>query len=240
VKAALKWFALFAILAAAAIGLAACAGSGGDGDQGAASPTTTSASEGTGEAAEEATDVSIENPATDLRVTLDRLLGEHALLAVFAMQKGYAGEDDFEAIAGALDANTVALGEAIGSVYGEEAEQHFLKMWREHIGFFVDYTVATAEKDEAGREAALDKLAGYRAQFSNFLEQATGGELPSDAASDALQAHVDQLTAALDHYAAGEYAQAYETVRAAYEHMFMTGDALSGAIVQQTPEKFGS
>ena len=49
--------------------------------------------------------------ATDTRVTLDRLLGEHAMLAMFATQKGLKGEDDFEAIAGALDANSQDLRE---------------------------------------------------------------------------------------------------------------------------------
>ena len=74
--------------------------------------------------------------------------------ATFAMQKGVAGEEDFDAIAAALEGNTVDLGEAIGSVYGEEGETAFLKLWRDHIGFFVDYTVATAKKDEAGQNAA--------------------------------------------------------------------------------------
>ncbi|MGH3030040.1 MAG: copper amine oxidase, partial [Gaiellaceae bacterium] len=136
----------------------------------------------------------------------------------------------------ALDENTVALGEAIGSVYGDEAEQAFLEMWREHIGFFVDYTVATAEDDQQGRQAALDKLAGYRAEFSQFLGDATG--LPAEAISEGLQAHVDQLTGALDQYAAGDYEAAYATERGAYEHMWMTGDTLAGAIVQQNPDMF--
>ncbi len=238
-KAPFKLSALFAILAVAAIGLAGCGGEGGDADEGAASAMSTPAETSDG-GMQGAADVSLESPAADLRVTLDRLLGEHALLAAFAMQKGYAGDQDFEPIAAALDENTVALGDAIESVYGKKAEKAFLEMWRNHIGFFVDYTVATAKEDEQGRQAALDKLAGYKAQFASFLDEATGGELPSDAGAKALQAHVDQLTTALDQYAAGDYANAYGTVRSAYEHMFMTGDALSGAIVQQSPEKFGS
>ena len=47
--------------------------------------------------------------ASDLRVTLDRLFGEHAILAMLATQKGLAGDPDFEAIAGALDANSVDI-----------------------------------------------------------------------------------------------------------------------------------
>ncbi len=90
------------------------------------------------------TTAGVTSPAADLRVTLDELLGEHALLAMFATQKGYDGAPDFEAIAGALDQNGVDLSEAIGSVYGDEAGTKFLDgglLWRDHIGFFVDYTV---------------------------------------------------------------------------------------------------
>ncbi len=95
----------------------------------------------------------------------------------------------------ALDGNTVDLGDAIGSVYGDEAKTGFLELWRNHIGFFVDYTVATAKKDEAGQTAARDKLAQYQADFSAFLDTATGGELPQSGAAEALQAHVNQLIA---------------------------------------------
>jgi hypothetical protein len=217
------------------LGLVACGGNESeDAGTGGTPAATTQMEMGMGGAAA----VSIESPATDLRVTLDRLLAEHALLAAFAMQKGVAGEDDFEAIAGALDANTVDLGEAVGSVYGDEAETAFLEMWREHIGFFVDYTVATANDDEAGRSEARDALAGYQGDFAAFLDEATGGKLPAAAAAEALGAHVAQLTAALDTYAAGDYEKAYAQVREAYHHMYMTGDALSGAIVEQKPDAF--
>src|SRR4051812_35344765 len=51
--------------------------------------------------------------AADLRVTLDTLLGEHALLAIEATQSGYSGAKDFPALAKAVDANAVDLSKAI-------------------------------------------------------------------------------------------------------------------------------
>src|SRR4249920_90831 len=62
------------------------------------------------------------SPAVDLRIALDRLLSEHATLAIVATQKGLKGKPDFEAIAAAVDANSVELGDAIGSVYGDDAK----------------------------------------------------------------------------------------------------------------------
>jgi hypothetical protein len=179
-------------------------------------------------------------PAADLRVTLDRLLGEHAILAMLATQKGLSGDADFEAIAGALDQNGVELSQAIGSVYGDEAADTFLNgpsLWRDHIKFFVDYTVALAKKDEAGQQEAVDNLTGYTGAFSGFLAQATG--LPQDALQEGVTQHVMQLKGQLDAYAAGDYEEAYRLFREAYKHMVMTGDTLAGAIVEQNPDMFG-
>jgi hypothetical protein len=225
-----------------AFGLAAvAAGCGGNGDDNGAAgtPGGTTMSDmdmdmemGTGSAG-------VTSPAADLRVTLDKLLGEHALLAMFATQKGFGDEKDFEAIAAALDANSVDLSEAIGSVYGEEAGKEFIDgdaLWRAHIGFFVDYTVALAKKDKAGQDKAVNNLMGYVEAFSAFLSDATG--LPQAALRESISEHVTQLKGQIDAYAAGDYEQAYALAREAYAHMVMTGDTLSGAIVKQSPEKF--
>jgi hypothetical protein len=169
--------------------------------------------------------------AADLQVTLDRLLSQHALLAIMTMQRGFDGSPDFAAAAKALDVNTTALGDALGSVYGAEAKQAFETQWRAHIKLFVNYTRASATKDEAGRKTALDGLNGYKTSFAKFLNTATG--LDEAAAADSLQAHVDQLIASFDAYTEADYDEAYSQAREAYAHMFMTGEALAGAIATQ-------
>ena len=99
------------------------------------------------------------NPtAADLRVALDNLFGEHAVLAMNATNAGITGSKSFPAAAATLDKNSVALSKAIASVYGAKAGQTFLNgkfMWRAHIKFFVDYTVAKSKKDTAGTAMAL-------------------------------------------------------------------------------------
>jgi molecular chaperone GrpE (heat shock protein) len=177
-------------------------------------------------------------PAADLRSDLNYLLSEHAGLAVTAMQNGIDGSKDFEASAAALSANTDDLSAAIASVYGDEAGEQFKQMWAAHIGHFVDYVKATGANDEAGKKAALAALAQYKVEFSKFLETATDGRLPADALAEGLQMHVDQLIKAFDTYTAEDYAGTYPAVREAYGHMFGTSKGLSGAIVDQFPEKF--
>lgn len=228
-------FALLAVVAGAAFGLAAC---GGDGDNAADAPAPVQMeSAAMTDAMAMAADTN--TAAADLRVTLDTLLGEHALLALAAAQKGFDGAPDFEAAAAALDANSVEVAEAIGSVYGDEAAEQFLdgpSLWRDHIGFFVDYTVALAGKDEAAQQEAVDDLTGYTGAFSGFLAEATG--LPQAALQDGLVMHITQLKGAVDAYAAGDYEQFYRLTREAYDHMIATGDTLAAAIVEQSPDAF--
>jgi hypothetical protein len=174
------------------------------------------------------------SPAADLRVTLDRLLGEHAALAMNATNLGVKGSKSFPAAAKSLDRNSVELSKAITSLYGAKAGNTFLNgkfQWRAHIGFFVDYTVALAKKDKAGQDKAVANLIRYTKIHGAFLASATG--LPTLAVQNDLRGHVLELKNQLDAYAAGDYTKAADLYRDAYHHMFMTGDLLAGAIAKQ-------
>ena len=172
--------------------------------------------------------------AADLRVALDNLFGEHAVLAMNATNAGITGSKSFPAAAKTLDNNSVALSKAIASVYGAKAGQTFLNgkyMWRDHIKFFVNYTVAKSKKDMAGQNKAVNDLKRYTVVFGNFLAGATG--LPKLAVQNDLLGHVLELKGQLDDYAAGNYTKAAKHYHAAYNHMFMTGDLVAGAIAKQ-------
>jgi hypothetical protein len=177
---------------------------------------------------------SLSSKGVQLRVALDQLLGEHALLAIQATQRGLVGGADFPAIAKQLDANSVAISKAIASIYGNAAGQEFLNgknLWRAHIKDFVAYTVATAKGDKAGQNAAVAKLMAYIQTQAAFFAKATG--LPKQALVNDLTAHVLQLKGALDDYHAKQYAKTFALVDGAYDHMFMTGSTLAGAIAAQ-------
>ena len=211
-----------AALAALTIGLAAAtAGTGGNG-------STTMSHSGHATSSRDAL------TAADLRVTLDRLLGEHAVLAMNATNLGVTGSKAFPAAAKALDHNSVEISQAIGSIYGPKAAKTFLDgpfQWRAHVGFFVDYTVAVAKKDKAAQARAVANLKTYTVRHGDFLAAATG--LPKLAVRNDLLGHVLELKQQLDDYAAGRYARAADDYRHAYAHMFMTGDLLAGAIAKQ-------
>ena len=173
-------------------------------------------------------------PSVDLRVTLDRLLGEHAVLAMNATNLGVTGSKSFPASARSLDRNSVELSKAIASLYGKGAGNVFLNgkfQWRDHIKFFVDYTVALAKKDKAGQAKAVASLTRYTKEHGAFLAKATG--LPKLAVQNDLLGHVLELKGQLDAYAKGDYTKSTGLYRQAYSHMFMTGDLLAGAIAKQ-------
>jgi hypothetical protein len=145
--------------------------------------------------------------ASTLRANLTAMLQEHVYLAAFAVFNAYTAEGGvespaFTAAAATLDANSVQLSEAVTSLAGEENGAAFLDLWREHIGFFVDYAVADATMDEDAREQALTDLDGYRPQAGAFFEEISNGELPADDVAAGLGMHVSTLAGAIDSLAA--------------------------------------
>lgn len=171
---------------------------------------------------------------SDLRALLGRQLGEHAVLAMNATNLGVFGSPAFPAAAKALDRNSVAIAKSIEAVYGKQAAKVFLDgrfQWRDHVRFFVDYTVALAKGDTAGQRAAVRNLQTYTVRHGAFLAKATG--LPAKAVENDLLAHVLQLKGQLDAYHAKRYGRAAELYRGAYEHMFGTADVLAAAIARQ-------
>lgn len=175
----------------------------------------------------------LDSPAARLRVDLGRLLGEHAFLTMESMRSAALGTEDASALRGGLDANSAALEEAIGGVYGPEGGGAFGDLWREHIELLVRFASARAAGDDAAEQLALDGLDAYRRAFTVFLMGANE-HFEGDAEAEALQLHLDQLVA----FASGDYERAYATHRDAFRHMFALGDHLARGIGEQFPERF--
>ncbi len=181
--------------------------------------------------------VTTDTKAAGLRAVLNNLQAQHVDLASAATRAGFDGSPMFEASAGALDSNSVALSKAVGSVYGAEAEAKFLEIWRSHITFFVNYTVAAKSGDQAGMDKAVSDLNGYVSAISDLLGGATG--LPKEAVASLVTEHVGLLKNAVDKHGAGDYAGSYAAQQEAREQITTKiADALAGAIVKQNPDKF--
>ena len=177
-------------------------------------------------------DGDVDSTSAEIRAGLTQLLQEHVYLAGFAVDAAYdVGPDsaEFGLAADALDENSVALADTVGSVAGEEHREAFLSLWRDHIGFFVDYAIAEAEGDEDAKQQARADLEGYTGDAGAFFEDITGGELPAGAVADSLRGHIDTLTEAIDGLAAGD-ADAFDALKGAADHVVAGAAVLAGGI----------
>lgn len=177
------------------------------------------------------------NPGAVLRSTLDQLLGEHvALIADAAAAQAQGRPRDLaEAQAALTGRNATDLASAFGQVY-PDAQASFLSLWKKHITFFLNYGAAAAKNDRAGKTKALADLSAYATTFAAFLHTQNSG-LPADAVESLFKAHATTVATTIDAIAAKDYAEAYASLVAAYEHMDMIGKALAVAIRAQHPEK---
>jgi len=189
-------------------------------------------------------DAGVDSKPAALRAGLTSLLQEHVYLAgaAIATAVGAGGDLTAPAVKSAvetLDANSVALSEAVGSVYGDDAGKQFLELWRKHIGFFVDYTLGGATGDKDKQATAKKALDDYRKDFGAFVDSATKGKLSAEDTAAELQVHVNTLIEAIDAVLAKD-PSVFPKLRAAAGHMPMTADALAGAIVASSSDKFSS
>jgi hypothetical protein len=177
------------------------------------------------------------SPAAELRVAIDRLLGEHLLIAGEAMRTGLVDSPASEPARASLEDNTKDLSGAIGSVYGPDADAAFGALWRKHIDAYLDYIDGVQANDAAEKERTLGILRGYGPEFGAFIASANN-QLPADAVADLIHHHVEALIGQVNAFAALDYPRAFSTVHEAYGHMFTVGDALAAAIATQFPDQF--
>ncbi|MFL6155614.1 MAG: hypothetical protein ACJ72D_05980 [Marmoricola sp.] len=172
--------------------------------------------------------------AAELRAGLTDLLTQHVYLAGIALKTavdkgGNLKDPAVVAAVNTLDGNSVALSKAIGSAY-PAAEKPFLQSWRQHIGFFVNYTLGKATKNTAMATKAKKDLDGYRTSFGQLIHSVVP-ELPADAVAKELIPHVQTLLDTIDALTTGK-GDAFALLSKAADHMPMTADILAGGIAK--------
>ena len=171
-----------------------------------------------------------------LRSELTLVLEQHVYLAGLAIKAALSGGDATAASA-TLDANSANLANVFAAVYGDDARQQVLALWRKHIGFFVDYAKATAAKSSSSAGTARSNLDQYRADFGALLESLTKGRLTKSAVSSDLAVHVSTLSNAIDAIAANDPSQVAKLSTAA-QHMDGTATTVADALADQFPTTF--
>lgn len=177
------------------------------------------------------------SPAVSLWLTLDRLLGEHFILAAEAMRSSAAGGPEAEAAHKALSSNTGDLTRAITDIYGDAAGSGFGQLWQKHIDSYVRYIDASRTGDASTKQSSLAELRRYGAEFGQFMA-AANPNLESSAVEHLISHHTDALVSQVDAFTAKDYGRTYDLVREAYAHMFTVGKALAAALSEQFPDRF--
>jgi hypothetical protein len=177
------------------------------------------------------------SPRTSLRVTLDRLLGEHLVLAAESMRAGLARTADFGAARQALAGNSADLQAGIAAYYGVGAGKQFGDVWREHVDAYIAFIEAVAAKDASARTASLNRLHVYHDQIAAFLSSANP-YLPAADVAALIRRHVQALISQVESAEAGDHERTVATIRGAYAQTFEVGDAIAMAIARQFPDRF--
>jgi len=225
-----------AALAFALVG-GACGGSGDDAGTTAAGGGSAAESPAVEDEATDATTTAngVDTAAAGLNQALTSMLDSHVYLAAVTLEQAVLHgmkSPQVKAASAELDENSKALADAVTSIYGDAAGKQFLDLWRKHIGFFVDFTVAQLEKDKAAANKAVKNLDGYRQDFGALIESATEGALTKDAVAEALVPHVDHLATAAMQLVQGD-AKVFDSLYKAAEHNMVLSEALATGISTQ-------
>ena len=178
--------------------------------------------------------------AGDFRSTVNRIAAEHFALSQLSMAKGFNGAEDFDFADWAQDQNTEEFSAAIASFYGEEAATQFATLWNnEHISVQSDLATAQAGGNEEEIQQAQSALIEtFATDLGTFLSAATEDRLPKDETIANVAAHEQSVVDTFTQYASGGIETSYHTDREGCPSVFAIGKGLSGAIVDQFPEKF--
>jgi hypothetical protein len=175
----------------------------------------------------------------EVRTTLEKLLGHHAVLSIRMMRAEVRHTPDFtHVLRDALGANASELSAAVTALHGERAGDTFRRLWISHNIALYKYARAVASNDAEGRRKAVARLNRYRRDFGEFIETATHSALDATTVAGALKAHIDQLLRQIKAYSHRDYGKAYRLERRAFAHMFPVGKTLAGGLTSMPPGEF--
>jgi hypothetical protein len=157
-----------------------------------------------------------------------QVLGQNALLSVRLTRNLLTPEPDpRQATLTGLQASTQSLSQLVASSYGGAEGSRFEGTWERQTADLSAYATAVAKQDDAGKQRARAALLKDADAYGDWFTAASKGKFAAPPAAATLKAHVQDLMAQTDAYAAKDYNQAYKLERQAYERLFTSGVTLA-------------
>ena len=183
--------------------------------------------------------VSADSSAAKLRVDMNNLLREHVSSSL-TVTRNIVDDASEEKIAGAKaaqTANAVAIAKAVGSIYGQGAQNAITPPFVEHIVQSNNYAMAVKDNDMAAQDTSLTALRAQLRKVADVFHSVIPS-LSSDTLYEALSAHEDLLNKAAVEYQNGNYEKAYELENEALVQISGGADALTTGIIASKPDMF--
>ncbi|HET7486405.1 MAG TPA: hypothetical protein VFJ85_00650 [Acidimicrobiales bacterium] len=174
--------------------------------------------------------------SSDVRATFGAGLQQHVYLTGLVTGLTIAGADA-KAATEALDENSRQLSRVVAAAYSDEAARRFLQLWRQHVGYVVDFASASAANDVSKQDAARSALADNSDALAGFFSTADD-KLSKEELDQQLGDHVDALLGVVQAQAAKDPATMAKLRAAALESTDLALYLATG-IAQQNPTKFG-
>lgn len=183
--------------------------------------------------------VSTTTKAADLRVTLNDLLREHVTtnLTVTYNIIDKVSDAKMQASLDAQTANAVAIANAVGSIYGDDAKKAITTPFVDHLTQSNNYAKAVVNSDTAGEATALTALQTNLRQVADVFHSVIPS-LSSDTLYSALNDHETLMNKVAVAYQSGDYTMAYQLEAQALTQISGGADALAGGIVASKPDSF--
>ena len=133
--------------------------------------------------------------------------------------------------------NARAIADSVIPFYGKDAADKLFGLLAGHYGAVKEYMTVSYSGDNAGKDAAVDKIKKNATELAAFLSSANPN-WPKETLVSLLFAHGGHHMAQINALNEKNYSSEAQTWEAMRNHMNMIADALAKGIVKQFPKKF--
>jgi hypothetical protein len=173
----------------------------------------------------------------DLRNAMRQLWEEHIVYTRGYITSALAGLDDTGKVAERLLRNQDDIGNAIKSIYGEEAGKKLAALLRDHILIAADIVTAAKAGDNDGVAKGEKRWTANADDIAAFLSSANPN-WPIQTLKDMLYKHLAFTTTEVVSRIKKDWSSDIEAYDKGHAHMLMFADMLTDGIVKQFPKKF--